>query len=284
MAGQVEIVLDTSLYVRLAEGVDQSGQLNQMAQQRAFWAIAQLLEKARELRAEQVRAVATSAVRDASNRDDFLNRAAEELGLEIEVLTGEQESRLSYAAVALDPILGTYTGEQIIADVGGGSTEITYGRGRTVSSSVSLNVGAVRLTEKFLAHDPPTPEEVEAAREWTDDILRHVNLGGPGRLVGVGGSAVNLARIYMQVTPEQTQAVHGAYMGADAMRELADRLTSMSVQERRALIGLDPDRADIIPGGAIVLERAMTVLQVDEMVTSIRGLRHGVLYEMLLRQ
>lgn len=276
------LLANRSAYARLGEAVDKTAMLSNAAQDRAMKALAEHVSAARELGVDRVRAVATSAVRDAVNRADFVDRVRRELGLEVEVLTGEQEARLSYMAVALDPMLGRNNDERITVDTGGGSTDVTFGSGMHMYREVTVNIGAVRLTERCIAGDPPSFEEIDSALREAEVAMRAVGLSeSAGRVVGIGGGAVNLARIHLGLQPDRTQEVHGTVLTDASLRKLVGHLAAVGLAERKRIVGLDPERADVIVAGAIILERALAVLGSGELAVSIRGLRHGVLYEML---
>lgn len=285
----LRVLHENVLITRLGQDLYAAGRISDEAARRTVEGICQLAGEARSAGATRIRAVATSAVRDAANRDEFLAAVREAAGVEIEVISGADEARLTQAAVRLDLVLGTYEGEQITLDVGGGSTEFTRSvsgaignRARSAVEAVSVDVGAVRLHEGFITGDPPSDEEMEAAASFAREALGWAVVSAPdARVVGVGGSAVNVARMLREVPCEHYMKVHGAIVTAAELRGLIEKLRGMRVEERRGLVGLDPERADVILPGAMILEAALGVLGREEMVVSVRGVRHGLLYEML---
>lgn len=283
--GAVRILHNASEIARLGENVDASGRLSTDAQSRAIESLARLTDAARAFGAGAVRMAGTSALRDAANRGDFAEMVRRELGVELEVITEEDECRLSYSAVAHDPDLGVFDGRQAVVDVGGGSSELVVGHAVEISYARSLKIGAVRLTERCIRHDPPLPEELMRAASLVDSIFADVSSGAAvERLIGVGGSAVNLARIARQITLERSAEVHGDKLTRGDLERLIASLAAIGVRERMRVTGLDPARADIIVAGAIILSRVVDALNVPEMMVSIRGLRFGLLYEMLSGQ
>lgn len=282
--GRMRILHDTSLIVRLGEGVDATGEIGPEGMRRALAALCALVQQARAMGAARTRLVATSAVRDARNRGSFISRVQADCGLTVETISGEEESRLSYSSVALDPALGLFEGEQVTVDVGGGSTEITAGAREQVRSAISVRIGAVRLHERYLRADPPSAASIDEAAGSAEEVLwAAAPKVGKVRVVGIGGSAVNLARILSRIPPERTAEVHGAALAGEDLSRMIDMLAILTVEKRRRLVGLDPERADTILAGAIILDRALAVFGSDEMTVSTRGLRHGLLYEMLER-
>lgn len=280
--GSFEITTDSGVQTRLGEGSDSAGLLSDEAIERTAAAAAEFVRRARELGAEMVRIVTTSAAREAANSADFINAVCAATGVQPVVLSGEDEARLSFLSVAMDPELGSFEGRQLVVDVGGGSTELILGQGNRILAAASAKIGAVRLTERLLRADNPSDSEVARAAAETEEILRSVfDFGAADRVVGIGGSAVNLARIYCEVPVEATTRVHGVVIPVDRLSGLVQHLSALDLQQKKALAGLEPGRADIILAGAIILERAVKLSRADGLTISTRGLRHGVLYEML---
>lgn len=279
----VELVAESSIITRLGEGVDTTHQINSQAEDRAVEAISQFLWTARDLNSGAIRLVGTSAIRDAVNRDHLIGRLRREFGMELEVLSEDDECRFSFLAVALDQVLGTYTGSQIVADVGGGSTELAFGSGRNLEMGTSLKIGGVRLTERCLAADPPSAGDLASARAEADKLLLDWLPGRDSwRVVGVGGSAINLMRIQKRIPADTIQGVHGSAVSRGNIEELVETLACLTIGQRKKLVGLEPDRADTILAGAVIYERILAASGAGHMVVSTRGLRHGLLYDMLL--
>jgi exopolyphosphatase/guanosine-5'-triphosphate,3'-diphosphate pyrophosphatase len=266
---------------RLAAGVDATGRLDDAAIARTVGALAafratwEALGVATEPRT--VRAVATSAVRDAADRDRFLAPAAAALGVDVDVVDGLEEASLGFAGASLAvPTVPPVA----VVDVGGGSTELVVGPpdggGRPIAS-VSLQLGCVRLTERALAGDPPTADEVATARAVVARVLdeglarlaeRAGGTPGVGTLVGVAGTATTLAALHLGLDAYEEDRIHGAVIPAADLAALADRLVAMTVAERDALGPVQPGRAEVLHGGALVLAAVVERLGVDRLVVS----------------
>lgn len=280
--GSFHLLAHATTNPRLGEDVDKAHILSLDAMMRAISALRTLFDKTREYSVDRMRIAGTSAMRDARNRQEFIDLTRRELGVQIEVLSEDDECRLSYTAVALDPVLGGYDGVQAVADVGGGSSEITLGSGSKMQFCKSVQIGAVRLTERHLVSDPPSGLELAAAADEVINVLSEANIRfTAGRVVGVGGSAVNLARMLKGIDAQSVDGIHGTTISRSQMADLNGRLAGTQLSERRRIIGLESERADIILGGAIILESVMKVVDAPEMIVSICGLRHGMLYELL---
>ncbi|MCL6498938.1 MAG: Ppx/GppA family phosphatase [Firmicutes bacterium] len=272
--GVVRPVLRRLEVTRLGEGVDRTGLLLPQAIGRTVRAVRTFWRLAEQAGAERVTVVGTSAVREAANRSTLIRDLKP---IPLRVLTGEEEAELGYRGVragvpdVADPVLAV--------DVGGGSTELVCGSGEQVRYRVSLPVGSVRLTERYLHADPPTEVEALAARQEVADCLRphrHA-LAGPRVAVGVGGTVTSLAAVDLSLDPYDPDRVHGHRLSATRLRSLARGLCTMPVSLRRRLPGLLPERADVICGGALVLETVVEVLELAEVVASEADLLWGVI-------
>lgn len=222
--------------------------------------------------ADEVVAVGTSAVRDAPNRDRVAAIVRERLGAELQVLAGAHEAELSYLGARLAV---TGDGPVIVMDIGGGSTELVRGNAAGPTSAVSLDMGGVRFTERFLHDDPPTPEQMTALRDEVAGLALPAlaALGGPAPLIGVAGTMTTLAAIAQGgYDPE---LVHGAILTFDEAQEITERLSAVAVEERRQIAGLHPDRAPFIVAGALIACTVMAAAGADEVAISERDLLDG---------
>jgi exopolyphosphatase/guanosine-5'-triphosphate,3'-diphosphate pyrophosphatase len=275
--GYTALLREDVLITRLGEGLSSTGRISPEAAQRTLEGIEGFVAQARGMGAESIRAVATAALRLAANGGEFTASVKARTGVPVEVISGDEEARLTRSAVLLDPALGAADGELVTVDTGGGSTELTGPGWRT-----SLELGAVSLHERFVRHDPPLPEEVESAATHAERILRgRASVTGQARVVAMGGTAVNLARMARGVPCEDYLRVHGLALSAREIGAMIDSLAAMTISQRRGMVGLDPERADVILTGAIILASVLRALGAEELVVSVRGLRHGLLYEML---
>lgn len=269
---------------RLGEGVDRTGRLAAAAVRRTL----DVLESYRDLcvgvGVARLRASATSAVRDASNADEFLDAAGRVLGVRPEVLPGEDEGRLAFAGATrgLGPAVAT-AHDVLVVDVGGGSTELVAGRGdgRGRVTVASLDVGCVRVTERFLHGDPPRAEELAAARAHVRGLLdatlaRLPGLAAPRVMVGLAGTVSALVVLERGLERYDHDAVHGARLSRRAVERLLGELAGVPLAERRARPGLEADRAPVIVGGALVLDEVMGRLGHEELVASETDLLDGL--------
>jgi exopolyphosphatase / guanosine-5'-triphosphate,3'-diphosphate pyrophosphatase len=280
--GAVRILMDSVRFPRLGQGLNATGKLSQKAEERTLAAIRELLEIAQQHQAEKIRLVGTSALREARNREELLLQVHREFGMDLEVLSGQDEARLSYEAVARDASLEGCGNELCVVDIGGGSTELIFGQGTQMSFCRSLRLGAVKLTEQVLRTDPPDGREIGEASRMAEEAIQDAVAGrGANRVVGVGGTVVNLARIRKGMSSRETEKVHGMRMTPSDCRKLLDRLSGLGIVERGKLVGLDPERADIILAGSIILDRLLSVLGAEELLVSRWGLRYGRLLELL---
>lgn len=268
--------------VNLGEGVDASGRLAEDAMGRAVATIARYRGIAEDLAADasstpSIVAFATSAARDAANSDELVAALAHE-GVSLQVIPGEREAALSFAGASMD-----FPGEDLlVVDVGGGSTEVVAGRaGSAPSRSRSFDVGCRRMTERFLAGDPPSAGELEQARLWARremspyfDGLRADGLSW-SRVVAVAGTATTAVSVREGMARYDSSRVHGYTMEASALAEVLSRLASLPLALRRDVAGLDPRRAPVIVAGLIILSEVLDLAQVGSYTASETDILQG---------
>jgi exopolyphosphatase/guanosine-5'-triphosphate,3'-diphosphate pyrophosphatase len=270
--------------VRLGEGVDRTGRFSAAAVARTMAALQDYAEEIRALGAERVRMVATSAARDAANRDEFLDAAREVLGVRPEVITGQEEARLSFrGAVAGLPADAGNGPPFLVVDIGGGSTEFVQGTD-AVEAARSVDIGCVRLTERSLPSDPPAAAEIEAASRLVDEVIAEVALTVPVReaatLVAVAGSATTVAAIALGLPAYDPVAIHGSVLTAAQVHEVADQLLAMPRARRAAMPVMHPGRVDVIGAGALILSRIVELADVDEVVISEHDILDGIAWSL----
>ncbi|HVK06662.1 MAG TPA: hypothetical protein VM490_24570 [Armatimonadaceae bacterium] len=282
--GGLRVLHDATEITRLGKKVDAAGRLAPEAVEKTLAALETFGKAAHDLGAEKVAAVGTSALRDAANGAEFVREAERLLGGTVEVISGDREAHLIYLAARRDPeIARAVPADALLAtsDIGGGSTEIVLGRGDAVRFRDSLQLGAVRLTERTLPSDPPTPDEIAAATRMADEVLTAVPAPQPGEtavLVASGGTAANLAGMERGGLSAD---LHAARLTRARIEARIVSLASVPLAERRNIPGLEPDRADVILAGAIIQSRVLHRLGADALFVSLRGLRYGLLYELL---
>ncbi|MBA3741608.1 Ppx/GppA phosphatase family protein [Sporichthya sp.] len=276
------------LVVRLGQGVDATGRLAPEALERTFAAARTYAEAIREAGVDRVRFVATSATRDAENAAEFRIGIAEILGIEPEVITGEQEAALSFAGatdgLANDPQGGGLARPYLVVDVGGGSTEfvlgdLVHGRG-TVQASRSVDVGCVRMRERRLHGDPPNAVEIAAATADIDAAIdlaaEVVPLKEAQTLIGVAGTVTTIAAIALGLETYDPVAIHGSRIPAVTVHEIAARLLAATREERAAISVMHPGRVDVIGAGALVVDRIVTRLGDLDLVVSEHDILDGI--------
>jgi exopolyphosphatase/guanosine-5'-triphosphate,3'-diphosphate pyrophosphatase len=275
-AGLTDVVREMRI-VRLGQGVDHTGRLAPEALERTRMALADYAATIREHEAERVRMVATSATRDAANRDEFTEMVHAELGAEPEVITGQQEAALTFtgAASALDDAKESL----LVVDIGGGSTELVRGTDGTIRAH-SMDVGCVRMTERHLRDDPPTAEQIAATvadvRAAVRDARADVPLDGPLTFVGVAGTVTTVAAIALRLDRYDAEAIHGSTITAAQIADVAERLLRMTHAERASLPVMHPGRVDVIGGGALVLRTLVEETGVDSVVASEHDILDGI--------
>ncbi|MHB8416775.1 MAG: Ppx/GppA phosphatase family protein [Myxococcales bacterium] len=270
-------LLERAEITRLGKGVDASGSLSEEGVERTLEVLRAYVADVQRLSAERTACVATSAARDAANGGAFLDRVRE-LGLSPEIIGGEREAQLSFLAARRD--FGRDGGPLAVLDVGGGSTEITYGQSAPVFRT-SLAVGSVRLFERLVRSDPPSHAERLAVRGAVDDALAPLPAPPAGaELVGVAGTLTTLATLALGLPAYDAGRVHGARLSLQQISSLCHRLWSLPLAGRRALPGLQPLRADVIPVGALIVETVLFRLRFAEVTVSDRGVRWGLLHEL----
>lgn len=275
----ITTVLDTNDIARLGEGLDKTGEISPEAMERNVSAVAAFAAKAQELGADQVVAVGTMALRKASNSAEFVAKVKEACGVEVQIIPGEEEARLSYLAILSG--LPLQDGELVVFDTGGGSTEFIFGKGTAVSKRFSVNLGAVRITENYLKSDPVTPAEVQAALAQIDKEFAEAGVEGhPTQLVGMGGTVTSMGAVKHKMVKYDPDVIQGSTLTRADIAEQIGEYSHRTIEQRKELPGLQPKRADVILAGACILDTITRRLGVDQLTISDRGLRHGLAYDL----
>jgi exopolyphosphatase/guanosine-5'-triphosphate,3'-diphosphate pyrophosphatase len=268
--------------VRLGQGVDRTGRLAPEAIERTRVALADYAAQIKELGAERVRMVATSASRDATNAGDFRTMVVDTLGVAPEVVSGDEEARLSFTG-AVRGLPADLPAPYLVVDIGGGSTEFVTGSGDgSVDAALSVDIGCVRMTERHLHAEPPTPEQIAAAEAdiaaAVDRALEAVKGREARTLVGLAGSVTTVAALALGLTGYDPQAIHHARVSyADVAKVTADLLAA-TPDQRLANPVMHPGRADVIGAGALILRVIMQRAGVDAVVASEHDILDGIAY------
>jgi exopolyphosphatase/guanosine-5'-triphosphate,3'-diphosphate pyrophosphatase len=274
-AERVAEVERRSRVTRLGRGVDLSGQLSTEGIEAACEAIAGYLEICRETGAERIEAIATSAVRDASNGGAFVAELRERFALPARVLDGEEEARLTYLGATSEH---RPTEPTLVIDIGGGSTELVIGSGVELAFHASLQAGVVRHTERHISSDPPTTLELEALAADARALIEAAVAGHPqvqaDAAIAVAGTPTSLAAVEMGLEPYDPEQVHGHVLMLPSIQRLLSQLASAPLAERARISGLHPDRAPTIVAGVVILIETMRAFGLDRLRVS----EHDILY------
>jgi exopolyphosphatase/guanosine-5'-triphosphate,3'-diphosphate pyrophosphatase len=271
---------------RLGQGVDRANQLAPEAIERTVKVLAEFKAAMDSFGVERVRMVATSAVRDAENGGIFVTMASRAIGVAPEVITGSQEGQLAFAGAIED---GTpFDGDTVVVDIGGGSTELIVGRGQSVDA-VSLQLGCVRLSERFLREDPPSDQSIASARaaiaaelaRGEAELPMLVELRSPRRLVGLAGTVSTLSALNLELAEYSFDRLHHSVLSSADVVRLCAELASLSTQQRAGLVGMVPGREDVIVGGALVLQSVMERYAFGEVLVSERDILDGIAKSLL---
>jgi exopolyphosphatase/guanosine-5'-triphosphate,3'-diphosphate pyrophosphatase len=276
--GKLDTVHRQNTITRLGQGVGATGRLADEAVERTLTTLRDYRKSLDEHGVDGVRAAATSAARDAANRDEFFDAVEHTIGVRPELISGDEEGRLSFTGATSD--LDRADGPFLIVDIGGGSTEFIVGTDE-VEGVISVDVGCVRLTEKFLEHDPPRPEELTACISFTDahldDVVREVPAVAEARtLVGLAGTITTVAAVEIGLATYDRDAIHHFHLTHDAAEDVFRTLATEALADRVHNPGLEAARADVIVGGCCVLVAIFRRFGFDEMVVSEADILDGL--------
>jgi exopolyphosphatase / guanosine-5'-triphosphate,3'-diphosphate pyrophosphatase len=276
-AGGIVVIERGGEITRLGEGVDASGALKPQAIERTGSAIRQIIAKREGLDIRNMILAATSAARDAKNSNEFLKIIKDMTGFSPKILTGEEEAEAVYKGVIHE--LQGADADSIIADIGGGSTELIYPKGRDEIVFQSIDVGAVRMTERFIRNDPPLKNELDDIRVYVaaqfDRSFRKKDMVRL-KCIGLGGTITTLAAIHLKMRKYEHERVHGFEMPRSAVLQILRSLSSMTLSDRNKVVGLQPARADIIIAGTIILDALLDFAAKDSIRVSDRGILFGL--------
>jgi exopolyphosphatase/guanosine-5'-triphosphate,3'-diphosphate pyrophosphatase len=271
--------------LRLGEGVDQTKRLNAAAMDRVIACLQEWRDLIDSHQVDAATAVATSAVRDAVNRDEFLRRLRQETGFDVEVITGEEEARRTLLGIRSGLPAGVT--DMIALDIGGGSTEFILDRPGQVPIVRSIDIGVVRLCERVLTHDPPTAEEIEQARDWVRGETQAAVVGMEGSqsatFVGTAGTITALAAMAQKLPAYEPPRIHNYRLAITTVQEIEQTLLSRKKADRIGLPGLEQNREEVIAAGAIIIRTIMETLRMSSVLVSDLGLREGVLIDLARR-
>jgi exopolyphosphatase / guanosine-5'-triphosphate,3'-diphosphate pyrophosphatase len=274
--GRWRTIVDRAELTRLGEGLGDHGAISAEPLERTVAAIADMVEEARRHQVQATAAVGTAGLRIARNRDQVIAAIRTRTGVTVEVISGEEESRLAYLAARAG--LGATEGSLVVFDTGGGSSQFTFGRGPQVEERFSVNVGAVRYTEQFGLAGAVVPEVLgDALAAIAADLARLDGRPPPDALVAMGGAVTNMTAVKLEMATYNPDRVQGAVLDRAELDRQIQLYRSRDAEARRGIVGLQPKRAEVILAGACIVRTIMDKLGQQTLTVSDRGLRHGVL-------
>jgi exopolyphosphatase/guanosine-5'-triphosphate,3'-diphosphate pyrophosphatase len=280
--GRFRVLEDLAEIARLGQGVDQTGVISTAGEERALVILGRYRDRCNDLGVEQITAVGTSALRDAINSEQVRARIRDALGIDIRVISGAQEAGYSFLAVQRG--LSHLDRELLVIDIGGGSTEFILGIDNGVSRALSIDVGSVRLTERYLHSDPVRADQVAAMgaaveTQLTEATKEIIARASNPTLVGIAGTFTTLVAIEKKLTRYSPSQVHGSVLTLAEVKRQVDMLQERSIAERKQIAGLEPKRADVIFAGAFLIDKIMELFGAGRVIVSDQGVRYGLLHE-----
>jgi exopolyphosphatase / guanosine-5'-triphosphate,3'-diphosphate pyrophosphatase len=285
LSGRLIEVRSERRILRLGEGVDQTKRLSVAAMGRVLQCLREWRELVDAAHVDATAVVATSAVRDAGNRNEFLDRVKREAGFEVELISGEEEARRTMLGIRFGLPHGVT--DVLALDIGGGSTEFILDRPGQKPIVRSIDIGVVRLCERLLHHDPLTEPEIWQAREWvakeTKAAVADMGNYQTATFVGTAGTVTSLAAMAQKLPTYEPARIHNYILQLDTIQELEQTLLSRKKTDRVGLPGLEKGREEVIAAGAIIIRTIMETLGVNSVLASDLGLREGVLIDLGMR-
>jgi exopolyphosphatase/guanosine-5'-triphosphate,3'-diphosphate pyrophosphatase len=275
-------VLDQATFTRLGQGIDATGRLAPEAAQATLAVLEDYAALARAAGVDGIAAIGTACLREAADGKAFAGEAGKRLGFPLDVISGEEEARL--VALAAARAFPAHSSPRIVFDIGGGSTELILQGNGELLERCTYPVGSVKFTERYLASDPPAPNEVralvEAAREAFVSLpFSPPRWTSPQDAVGTAGTITTLCAVAGKVAPYDPVKIHGAVLSAAAVQTIFENLTRLTLAERKQVVGLTPKRADIIVAGAAILLAVLERLQAPSLTVCNHGIRHGLFWD-----
>jgi exopolyphosphatase/guanosine-5'-triphosphate,3'-diphosphate pyrophosphatase len=276
--GRWRTVVDRAELTRLGEGLAQQGRIIDTALERAVAAIAGMVDEAKRHGVRAMAAVGTAGLRIATNSEDVIDAIRSRTGVQVDVISGEEEGRLAYLAAKAG--LGARQGSLVVFDTGGGSSQFTFGHDASVDERFSVEVGAVKYTERFNLYGAVSPDVLnQAMAAISNDLARIDGRPVPDALVAMGGAVTNITAVKHRLATYDPTVVQGTVLDRAEVDRQIELYRSRDAEARRAIVGLQPKRAEVILAGACIVRTVMEKLGRQNLTVSDRGLRHGVLTE-----
>lgn len=268
---------------RMGEDVNQTGNLSMAAIQRNIDALNEFMGIVQREEIREIPIIATSAVRDAKNKTLFIKRAKEEVNVDVDVITGEKEAELGFLGV----LRGLREKDEniLVVDIGGGSTEFIFGNKKGIQYLTSINMGAVRMTEKFVTTDPVCKVEIEemvkAIDKMIESTINYLHHYKIDKVIGIGGTATTVAAVSKKLKVYDKDQIHNADLSHEKVKIILKEFLSKKLEERKQIEGLQPKRADIITAGTIILDRILTGIKADHITISEYDNLEGLVFKQL---
>ena len=279
--GAVEVITRTSTVNRLSSGMYPENSLKPEAIEKGIEIIGNMINESNAQGAQLVSIFSTSVLRDAGNKEAFIGRIKELFGIDINVISGEEEAQLAY--MACREVVDDKSQKFSVIDIGGGSTEIIIGNGTDIEQKISLDVGAVRLTEMFVSHDPVEDSEIEQMTAYIEKQINEresLDLSGL-QLVGTGGTIKTLGTLFYQKDHSKEKTINGKVIKKYEIELLFSMLKLLNIDSKKKLIGLNPKRADVITSGIRILLSVMDKFRLEEIKISSQGVLEGFIAQYL---
>jgi len=271
-----KIIADEHRIARLGEGVNQSGIISDKALNRALDILEEYNNILDHHHIDKLRVVCTSAVRDAKNKNQVLASLSKKIGVTVETISGEEEAELSFLGSTIN------NNNQKIIDIGGGSTEFISGENNQINYKISLNIGAVRITEMFFSSYPPSKTEISKANEFITAELKKLKLNNISKtLIAVAGTPTSLSQIALSLKKFQREEIHLHKMSINELKETINILKTNNLETLINKFYIHPKRADVLLGGALILLEFIKYLSINSFITSANGLRYGLVLNIL---
>ena len=270
-------IINLSEITRLGKNLQITGILEKDAIQKSLEVLRNYKKICNENNVSEIAAAGTMALRTASNSDEFTGQAERETGIKIEIITGEEEARLSY--IALKEGIGI-TGESLAFDIGGGSTEFIYADSSGIKKRFSVNIGVIKFTENYLKSDPVTEKEILRAENSINNEISSLNLNRNFKiLTGMGGTVTNIASVKHKMLNYNPDIIQGSIITMEDLLNQIKDFSSKTIEERKKIPGLEPKRADVIITGALIIKYILLNFGRDSFIVSDFGIRHGLMYD-----
>jgi exopolyphosphatase/guanosine-5'-triphosphate,3'-diphosphate pyrophosphatase len=278
--GTLSVVRDEHCIARLGKGVDEHSFIQKETFQRVLNILSQFKSIADSHGVQQLTACGTSALRDAANRQEFIDFIREHLSIDIKILSGQEEAESTYLGAVSEYLEDSPSGEFAVLDIGGGSTELVAGTGAIVSSAVSIDIGSVRLTERILKNSPPDTTALENAVKLVQNNLHHLSpLPTATMLIGVAGTLTTVAALDLQLKTFDKTLINRHTLTRETIERIFQELRHLTLDQIRHYPQIHPSRADILLAGILILLETLHKVNVSQITVSDRGLRYGMLMQ-----